>query len=39
MKLTPFSGDIETWARFWEQFKPSTDDDPLLATINKHIFL
>jgi hypothetical protein len=23
----------------WEQFKQSTDDDPSLATVNKHIFL
>jgi hypothetical protein len=21
LKLEPFSGDIETWARLWEQFK------------------
>jgi ubiquinone/menaquinone biosynthesis C-methylase UbiE len=39
IKLEPFSGDIETWARFWEQFKQSIDDDPSLTTINKHIFL
>jgi hypothetical protein len=26
-------------ARFWEQFKQSIDDDPLLTNINKHIFL
>jgi len=36
IKLEPFSGDIETWARFWEQ---SFDNDPSLATINKHLFL
>jgi hypothetical protein len=39
IKLEPFSGDKETWARFWEQFKQSIDDDPSLTTINKHIFL
>jgi antitoxin (DNA-binding transcriptional repressor) of toxin-antitoxin stability system len=39
MKLESFSGDIETWARFWEQFKQSIDNDPSLTTINKHIFL
>jgi hypothetical protein len=39
IKLEPFSGDIETWARFWEQFKQSIDNDPSLSTINEHIFL
>jgi hypothetical protein len=39
IKLEPFSGDKETWARFWEQFKQSIDNDPSLTTINKHIFL
>jgi hypothetical protein len=39
MKLEPFSGDIETWARFWEQFKHSINNDPSLTAINKHIFL
>ena len=39
IKLEPFSGDIETWARFWEQFKQSIDDDPSLSTVNKHISL
>ena len=39
IKFEPFSGDIETWARFWEQFKQSIDNDPSLTTINKHIFL
>ena len=38
IKLEPFSGDIETLARFWEQFKQFINDDPSL-TINKHIFL
>ena len=39
IKLEPFSGDIETWVRFWEQFTQSIDNDPWLSTINKHIFL
>jgi len=39
IKLEPFSGDIETWARLWEQFTQSIDNDPSLSTINKHIFL
>ena len=28
IKLEPFSGDIETWARLWEQFKQAIDGDP-----------
>ena len=39
LKLEPFAGDVETWARFWEQFESSTDQDPTLTTINKHVFL
>jgi len=39
IKLEPFSGDIETWARFWEQFTQSIDKDSSLSTISKHIFL
>ena len=39
IRLEPFSGDIETWARFWEQFESSIDRDASLSTINKHIFL
>lgn len=39
IRLEPFSGDIETWARFWEQFEQSIDKDPSLSIINKHIFL
>ena len=27
------------WARFWEQFESSIDQDPTLSTINKHVFL
>ncbi|KAJ4437471.1 hypothetical protein ANN_17615 [Periplaneta americana] len=39
IKLQPFSGDVETWARFWEQFESSIDKNPSLSTINKHTFL
>jgi hypothetical protein len=39
IKLEPFSGYIETWARIWKQFKQSVDDDLSLTAINKHIFL
>jgi hypothetical protein len=39
IKLEPFSGDIEKWARFWERYKQSIDNDPLITTINRHIFL
>jgi len=39
IKLEPFAGDVETWARFWEQFESSIDQDPTLSTINKHVFL
>jgi hypothetical protein len=39
IKLEPFKGDVETWSRFWEQFRSSIDDDASLSTINKHVFL
>ncbi|KAJ4430559.1 hypothetical protein ANN_19147, partial [Periplaneta americana] len=39
INLEPFSGDVETWALFWEQFESSIDKDPSLSTINKHILL
>jgi hypothetical protein len=39
IRLEPFSGDVETWARFWEQFESSTDKDPSLSKVNKHVFL
>jgi hypothetical protein len=39
IKLEPFSGDVEGWARFWEQFESSIDTDPSLSTVNKHVFL
>jgi hypothetical protein len=28
IKLEPFSGDIESWPRFWEQFHSSVDTNP-----------
>jgi len=39
IQLEPFAGDVETWARFWEQFESSIDKDPILSTVNKHVFL
>jgi hypothetical protein len=39
IKLEPFSGDVESWSRFWEQFESSIDNDPHLSTVNKHAFL
>jgi hypothetical protein len=39
IKMEPFKGDVETWSRFWEQFRSSIDEDASLATINKHVFL
>ena len=39
IKLEPFAGDVETWARFWEQFESSIDKDPNLSVVNKHVFL
>ena len=39
IKLDTFKGAVETWARFWEQFRSSTDEDNSLSTINKHVFL
>ena len=39
IKLEPFAGDVETWARFWEQFESSVDKDPTLSTVNKHVLL
>ena len=38
-KLEPFSGDIEGWAQFWEQFESSIDKDPSLSVVNKRVFL
>jgi hypothetical protein len=39
IKLEPFSGNVEKWSRFWEQFESSIDNDHTLSTINKHVFL
>ena len=39
LKLEPYAGDVETWARFWEQLEYSNDQDPTLSTINKHVLL
>ena len=39
LKLEPFAGDVETWARFWEQFESSKEKDATLSTVNKHVFL
>jgi hypothetical protein len=39
IKLDAFKGDVETWSRFWEQFRSSIDEDTSLSTINKHVFL
>ena len=34
IKLEPFTGNTETWSRFWEQFRSSIDEDASLPTIN-----
>ena len=39
IKLEPFAGKVETWSRFWEQFRSSIENDPSLSTIYKHVFL
>jgi len=39
IKLESFAGNVETWSRFWEQFRSSIDEDASLSTINKHVFL
>jgi hypothetical protein len=39
IKLDTFKGVVETWARFWEQFRSSIDEDTSISTINKHVFL
>ena len=38
IKLEPFSGDIESWPRFWEQFQSSVDTNPSVSQSNKHVF-
>ena len=39
IKLEPFSGDIESWPRFWGQFQSFVDTNPSVSRINKHVFL
>ena len=39
IKLEPFSGVIELWHHFWEQFQSSTDTNSSVSHINKHVFL
>lgn len=39
IKLPIFSGDIETWPTFWEQFETSIDKNSGVSPINKHVFL
>jgi hypothetical protein len=39
IKLETFVGNVETWSRFWEQFRSSIDDDPSLSTIHTHVLL
>jgi hypothetical protein len=39
IKLESFSGNIESWPRFWEQFQSSVDTNPSVSQINKHVFL
>jgi hypothetical protein len=39
VKREPFAGDVEKWARLWEQFESSIDKDPTLSRVNKHVFL
>ena len=39
IKLNPFTGDVEEWSRFWEQFTNSIDQNPAVSQIDKHVFL
>lgn len=39
IELEKFAGDIENWARFWEQFHSSVDNNPFLTNIDKHVYL
>lgn len=39
IRLEPFAGDVEKWARFWEQFQSSVDQNPSINVIDKHVFL
>jgi hypothetical protein len=38
-KFEHFSGDIESWPCFWEQFQLSVDTNPSVSQINKRVFL
>jgi hypothetical protein len=39
IKLETFSGDVESWPRFGEQFQSSVDTNHSVSQINKHVFL
>ena len=39
INLEPFTGEIEEWFSFWEQFQSSVDQNPAVSRINKHVFL
>lgn len=39
VRLDPFSGDIETWPRFWGESETSIDLNLSVSVINKHVFL
>jgi len=39
IRFEPFSGEIESWLRFWEQFQSSVDTNSSVSQINKHVFL
>jgi hypothetical protein len=38
IKLEPFSGDIESWSRFWEQFQSSVNTNLSVSQTSKHVF-
>ena len=39
IRIEHFTGNVENWPLFWEQFRSSIVDDASLSTINKHVFL
>lgn len=39
IRMEPFSGDVETWTRFWERFQSSVDSNPSISNIDKHVYL
>jgi hypothetical protein len=39
IKLEPFTGDNESWQRFWEKFQSSVDTNPSVSQINKYVYL